>query len=70
MTRKFLLNIELINGEPFVCVQNLIDMLEGSMSKNATQFDFAIFQLANQLKEFKNQALQTNLPQGEEKHES
>jgi hypothetical protein len=62
--REFAMNIELINGEPFVCLQNLIDMLEGSISKESTQFDFVMFSLANQLKQLKNQSIENT--QGDE----
>ena len=65
-TPKFPLTIEIISGEPFISVQDLIASLEGSMSQKGTQFDFALFTLASQLKELKNRAI--NLPSEGEPH--
>lgn len=56
MQQKRSLSIEMIGGEPFVCLQDLINMVESSITTKATHFDFALFTLVSQLKEIKNQA--------------
>lgn len=55
--KKFPLNIEVYEGEPFVSMQDLIDMLEGSMSGKGEQADLYLFNLAAQLKGIRLEAL-------------
>jgi hypothetical protein len=58
--KEFQIHTEVINGEPFICIQNLIDAYEGSMGSDGSQFDFALFTLAKKLKDMKAEALKND----------
>lgn len=56
MSEKFPLNIEILDGEVFLNVQDLINMLVNSGGGEET-FDRALFSIASDLKKLKNNAL-------------